>query len=267
MSRFCRQGDTRKPRIIFAVFMIVAGILLFLANLGLFPIHRVWEYWPLIVVAVGFSRISSVRRPAALISGGMIILVGILFTLVNAGVFPIRTHDNSWPLSILFLALGIGALAKVFDGGPLTPPVNTDSDSRPAEQNPPWPNRENWLGWSKNDMNNAPLLDNFTLLGSINRRMESVEFQGGSLSAVLGSIEIDLRRARMPEGQKVAYLDANALMGAIKLRVPETWRIVWNGANVMGAFEDKTIPPNTGADAPQLIVTGSTVMGSIEVES
>jgi hypothetical protein len=35
----------------------------------------------------------------------------------------------------------------------------------------------------------------------------------------------------------------------------------------MGNVEDKTFPPVTAPDAPQLIITGSVVMGSIEIES
>jgi hypothetical protein len=35
----------------------------------------------------------------------------------------------------------------------------------------------------------------------------------------------------------------------------------------LGNIEDKTIPPNTGSSAPQLVITGSSVMGTVEIEN
>jgi Domain of unknown function (DUF5668)/Cell wall-active antibiotics response 4TMS YvqF len=274
MSRYRGPGFGRKPNLVGSVFLILAGIVLFLANLNLLPIsvHEVWQLWPLIFVAMGVGKISGMRQPGALIVGGMLVVLGVVYTLVNIGAFRIHVHDDSWPLSILFLALGLGGLAKFLNGGsprwrrPDFPDTHGTNSPPPSPSS--WPNHENWAGWSQSaDADNAPTLDNYTVMGSINRKIESQNFQGGKLTSILGSIEIDLRRAKMPEGKKTAYLNANAVMGAIKLRVPESWRVLWNGDNVMGAFEDKTIPPNTGTDAPQLVVTGSSVMGTIEIES
>ena len=265
MSRYRNRGCRRRPNALFSVFLIVAGILLFLANLNLLPIsvHQVWQLWPLILVGVGLSGIFSRKSPRSFLFGGLLAVFGVIFTLVSLGIVPVHIHDDSWPLSMLFLALGIGGLARVMDGGsrrgsgPDFAAEGTGSSAQPFVP-------DSYHDFAP-DLN--PLLDNYTVMGSINRKLESQNFQGGKLTCILGSIEVDLRRARMPEGAKSARLDANAVMGSIKLRVPESWRVVWTGDNVMGAFEDKTIPPNTGLAAPELIVSGSSVMGTIEIES
>jgi alkanesulfonate monooxygenase SsuD/methylene tetrahydromethanopterin reductase-like flavin-dependent oxidoreductase (luciferase family) len=64
-------------------------------------------------------------------------------------------------------------------------------------------------------------------------------------------------------------VDANAAFGAIKLRVPETWRVVVHGDAVFGAFEDKTVPPRPGPgiDPPILIITGNAAFGAVEIEN
>ena len=39
-----------------------------------------------------------------------------------------------------------------------------------------------------------------------------------------------------------------------------------SGAGILGNFEDKTIPPNTGQDTPTLIITGFSIFGAVEIE-
>jgi hypothetical protein len=275
----CKGVGRRGPNGIFAVFLIGAGVLLFLSNLGFLPIRNVWDYWPLIFVAMGLGRLTRTPSFSAFVLGGLLVLFGFIFTLVNTGVIPIRTRDNSWPLSLLFIAVGIGGLAKVLEAGnarwrnyPFGPGSNRQapSDVPPPASPPPlrWPTSENWAGWSKpSDSDDSPVLENIALMSTIRRKIESQNFQGGTLSAFLGSIELDLRRSRPPEGRNTIRLDANTIMGSIKLRIPETWRVDWNGVNMMASFEDKTVPPIIGAAAPQLIMTGYSFMGSIEIES
>lgn len=265
MPIFGAPDRARQPKIVFAVFLIVAGVLLFLANLGLFPVRRVWEFWPLIFVAVGLSRLSNLRRPGSWVIGILFIVLGIIATLFNVGVFRDRSHDGSWPLSLLFIALGAAALIKTLGAGSTA--GNDFNANAQQVQSPPWPTQENWQRWSKAGADSSPVLDNFTLMGSVNRRVESLDFKGGTLNAILGNIELDLRRSQFPEGKNQVVIEANAILGAIKLRIPETWRVVWNGVNVLGNFEDKTIPPITGSAAPQLIMTGALVLGEIVVEN
>jgi hypothetical protein len=249
----------RSSSLVFSVFLIFLGIVLFLANLNWLPltVNEIWQLWPLIFVFIGLHQISRMRRPSSFVIGGAFIVLGVLYTLVDLGVFHVRIHDDSWPLSVLFLALGLGGLARVLDRGA---PRLSKSDFFET----PFPETTRF---EDNPTDSTPILENYTVMGSIRRKVESQNFQGGNLTAILGNIEIDLRKARMPEGRLSACIDAHAFMGGIKLRVPETWRLVLKGDNVMGNVEDKTFPPVTAPDAPQLIITGSVVMGSIEIES
>jgi hypothetical protein len=117
------------------------------------------------------------------------------------------------------------------------------------------------------NIDTEPILHNYTVMGMIKRKVESQCFQGGSLTSIMGNIQIDLRRSNMPVGNPNARVEVNAIMGAVKLRVPESWRVVWAGDNVMGVHEDRTFPPIGGVYAPTLVLTGSNVMGKIEIES
>ena len=244
----------RKPNLIFAICMILAGIVLFLANLGLLPIRDIWSYWPMVFVAVGLGKVAGARRHGGILIGAVFILLGVLFTLINTGVFRLQIHDGSWPLSLVFLALGVAGLAKVLDGGQILP-------QRFAMRSP-----QDLAGRSISQ-DTSSVVQNFAFMASVVRRVESVSLQGGGLTSFFGSIDLDLRKSILPPGSGPISMDANAILGSIKLRIPEAWRVTWNGVQVMGSFEDKTIPQLAVTGAPQLVLSGYVFMGSIEVES
>jgi hypothetical protein len=258
------RRNRRSSSLVFSVFLIVVGIVLFLANLNWLPltVSQIWQLWPLVFVVMGLNQIARMRRPSSIVIGGAFIALGVLYTLVDLGIFHVRIHDDSWPLSVLFLALGLGGLARVLDrGAPRVPSSDFAGEPFAGFEAKPDP-------WGRDESPEmGPMLENYTVMGSIKRKVESQNFQGGKLTSILGNIEIDLRRANMPQGRRSAGIEVHVYMGGIKLRVPETWRVVLKGDNVMGNVEDRTFPPVTSPDAPQLIITGSIVMGSIEIES
>jgi len=61
-------------------------------------------------------------------------------------------------------------------------------------------------------------------------------------------------------------INVMTVFGETKLRVPENWRVIVSGSGILGNFEDKTIPPNTGPDAPTLIIAGFAIFGSVQIE-
>ena len=77
---------------------------------------------------------------------------------------------------------------------------------------------------------------------------------------------MDLRPALIAPPATSAVLNVTAVFGAIKIRAPQNWRVHISGAGILGNFEDKTIPPNTGPDAPVLVITGVAVFSSVEIE-
>jgi hypothetical protein len=262
VARYRNKVRRGGPNAGVSIFLVLAGVVLFLANLNLIPvdIHRIWDCWPLVFVASGLSRISQMRSPGAFLLGAVLMVVGIIYTLVNLQLFRVHVRDSSWPLSILFLAVGLAGLARVLDGGSsrfrglnfTDMPFRNGGFQRASSVQPPDPN--------------VPFLNDHAMMRSINRNLDTQNFEGGKVSAIMGNVEIDLSRCRMADGKTAVYVDVQAVMGGIKLRIPESWRVVWQGENTMGHFDDRTIPPITGASAPQFIVGGSVVMGTVEID-
>ena len=305
----------RKPTVIFAVFMIAAGILLFLGNLGLLPIHRIWDLWPLIFTFIGFGRLAGRWTPGRMLVGLTFVVLGIIATLFTTGVFELHFHDDNWWISLVLIGVGVAGLARVLDGDrwdfggspsarkmakrqrrlaraarragvPLPasgmpgygdafnsqyndPIYNkpTAAENPPKAEEPPSDPFFSFEATMRTGSETDPVLNDHTVMGHIKRSVQSQNFEGGRLTSILGNIEIDLRRAKLPEGRRTVEIEIEAILGHIALRVPDAWRVVWSGDNFLGNFEDRTIPPNTGTNAPELILTGSCTMGSIEVES
>ena len=258
METHTGTGPGRKPNAIFAIVMIGAGVLLFLGNLGLLPIRHIWDYWPLIFVAIGLSKIGSNCPASGKVIGAVFVVLGLIFTLINVGALELHLNDGSLPLSLVFLALGFAGLTRALEGGRRSrsaAAVFTQFQNRAPE----------FL--RTNAWDASPSLNNFAFMASINRKVDNLGVQSGALTTLFGSIEVDLRQATMPLGRNIIFLDVNAIMGSIKLRIPSSWRVVWNGAAIMANFEDKTVPPISGMAAPQLILTGYSVMATVEVES
>jgi predicted membrane protein len=102
------------------------------------------------------------------------------------------------------------------------------------------------------------------ILGGIEQSNSSKRFSGGSVSAILGGHDLDLREADMPEHSE-AVLDVFAFMGGVEIKVPREWTVVVDASAFLGGFENKTSPSQHGLKT--LRISGSAVMGGVEIKS
>ena len=250
--RRCRRTRPAAYQLTVAVVLIAFGALLFLDNIGVLHIQRIYEYWPVVVIAFGGAKL--IYRPSLTGAVWSLFLIGVgsLFLLVNLDIFRIR-HDSTWPLSLLFITFGFLALVKTLDRRSLT--------LRHAEV----PNSSLDSGVAVN----ADVLNESVTLGGIERRVESIKFQGGELHSVLGSIEVDLSRAQLPPGWPSITLFIECVLANMEIRIPDIWRVSVQAHTVLGNIENKTIAPrmNPGDEPPTLIITGSCVLGNVELRN
>ncbi|HLH05196.1 MAG TPA: LiaF domain-containing protein [Bryobacteraceae bacterium] len=243
-------ADSRTWRLALACGAIGFGVLLFLANLGLLPAFNFWSLWPLFPLAVGVGRLTT-DRSAARARGVFLIFIGAFFLALNFGWIHFHTNNENWIFALILIGVGFLALMNVLDSARGIHPRRA-------------------LGtniWRRGEMDHDSIVADVAVLGSVKRKMDSSNFRGGDLTSILGSIEIDLRPATIaPNPEATAVLNATAIFGGIKVRVPQHWRVKMRGVSVLGNFEDKTLPPNTGLSAPALVITGWSVFGSVEIE-
>lgn len=79
--------------------------------------------------------------------------------------------------------------------------------------------------------------------------------------ALFGAIEIDLTEAVFAQQQ--VQINATSIFGSVEIRVPENITLRSNGSGVLGSFEVESNDAED-ADAPQVLVNGYAVLGSVE---
>ncbi|HEX4771908.1 MAG TPA: DUF5668 domain-containing protein [Bryobacteraceae bacterium] len=270
------EGPETKPvscansgRLIGAVFLICAGIALFLNNIGLLPIHNIWRFWPLFLIAIGVGKLYGSRTSQDRAWGIIAIVFGLLFLGSNLHVFMFHFKDGTWIIGLVLVAAGFASLAGMLD--PAWHAVRFDIRQRKRMER--YARRQ-----YRRDLRRGFPADAFTTEGvvserliheeavfsSIKRRVITDAFEGGSIQSVFGSVELDLRLASVPSG--TAGIEVNCVFGSIKLTIPSNWRVSLRVAGGFGSVEDKTLPlTRTDIGGPMLIVNGSSVFGSVEV--
>jgi predicted membrane protein len=236
---------------LFALMLIVAGALLFLDNLGILPIQDIRAYWPIWIVVWGVHVLDRRRSQIGVIWGVALIAWGILLILGNLRILHV-TGSVFWP--VMLIALGISMLVS------------------PAYLRE-WPERIRLharprLNTSRKSFFGNKLRES-VVFGSLNRRVETQQFEGGKLDAVFGSIELDLSGASITSPDRLAALEVNAVFGGIEITVPRTWKVVMKNAAVFGGCDDRTFPPRPepGLEPVTLVVTGAAVFGGVEIRN
>jgi hypothetical protein len=211
--------------------------------------------------------------------GVVLIVVGLVLALDQAGVLSIQGLGRWWPLFVIGIglvkvrqpledgqrALGaallfLGCLLQVMSvlsvgkGWPLImvgvggvllwqaivgPP-------RPAVLQPA-----------------SPFVGDMALIGYLKRCVRSADFRGGYVTAVMGGVELDLRGASLGSGP--ACLDVFTFWGGIDLKVPPAWTVESKVVPIMGGVEQKAESPRAAGATPSLLVRGYAVMGGVVI--
>lgn len=239
------------------VILLIVGAAFLLANLGVFQVEDIHRFWPVLLIVWGALKALGISRfgtgAPRLLWGGALMVTGGLLLAQNFGYIHGNVWQVIWPVMLIFLGISFLFRTHLFGIPPGVPGVS----GNPAG------------GWPSNPAGGgANSLDETTVFGGINRRIDSQEFEGGRLSSVFGGIEIDLRKANTKRDEIV--IEADAVFGGIELMVPEHWRVTVQGAGVFGGYEDQTHPSSAAAadeKRPHLIVTGSAVFGGVSVRN
>ena len=222
--------STSAQRITIGLALLVAGALFLVDQLNGFPFN---QSWPAILIVVGASNFL-VKPRSWVVSGGIMVAGGILLL----GTLNIREVSMGilWPL----LLLGLGAVI-LFGGG-----RKRSRKSRPQ-------NATGAAGTS--DLN----ISAFFAGGE--QSISNQNLRSGQVSAIFGSAEVDLRGATI-DGDEAA-MEATALFGSLRLRVPDDWAVDVQTTNLFGNFETKRAQPSD--PKARLTILASSTFGSIEL--
>ena len=231
------RHDTRTPvtpQVVFGLIVILVGIVFTLDSLGIAYAEDYLRYWPVALIAIGLAKLwSAFRGFGNPIPGVLFTLAGSWILLHNFGIVR-REIWNFWPLILVFA--GSMILWQGLRGRKERAATTADANATTTAV----------AVWS-----------------GIQRQSTSSAFRGAELTAFMGGVELDLRRAAI-NGD--AVVDVFAMWGGIEIKVPETWTIIDKVTPFMGGVEDKTRQPATLSEH-RLTIRGMVIMGGVEIKN
>lgn len=103
------------------------------------------------------------------------------------------------------------------------------------------------------------------ILGGKDIRVDNECFTGADICVIMGAVDLNLRNAIISED---VYINVTAIMGGVDIYVPANVRVVTDSCTtIMGGIDVNTTYANfQAADAPRVIITGTCVMGGIDIQ-
>jgi hypothetical protein len=220
------------PRLVLGSGLAGAGLLFTLDNLDVLEAGDYLQYWPALLIAFGAGLLFAGTRSERA-SGTFWGLVGAALLLDNLEVIRFSLWDL-WPL-MLVIAGGMLVFRSI----------------RPRIGGTP--------------AGEEATLHAFAMMSGVARKNNSLGFQGGTVTAIMGGVEVDLRGTSLAGGQ--ATLDTFAFWGGIEITIPPGWTVQAQVLPIMGGVEDKTSPPAPEDATGELILTGTVIMGGVAVKN
>jgi hypothetical protein len=227
--RAASSADTVRSRRALALALIAIGLVFTLDSAGVLGAGGVGRWWPLLLIGVGVVKVRQPREDGQRAVGMAFLLLGGLFQLTSL-------HASGSSFSLVMVAFGVFLLRQGVE--------------RPRAE--------------AAAVSESPYLEDMALIGYLKRSHHSVDFRGGSVTAVMAGVELDLRKAVLTSG--TAYLDVVAFWGGIEIKVPFGWTVDARVVPMMGAFENKVDSPSV-AGGPRLVVRGHAIMGAVAIRS
>ena len=254
-------GTNAAGGLIIGLCVIAVGVLFLLRNVGVLYFDDIWQYWPVILIVIGISKLANTHSASQVTSGLIIGGIGTVFLLRNLGFIYGNIWEYLWPG--ILIAVGLSILVKHLEGRDQSwNPGSAPPGSPPPGPGNPFPPGSGFTTTTSG----ANYLHAECVFSGTRQKLETQDFLGGKIAAVFGGAEIDLRSAGTKREE--VTIKADAVFGGIELWVPAHWQTIVRGTGVFGSFEDKTFPAAPGRDkAPRLVVTGGAVFGSVVVKN
>ena len=214
-------------RALFGTVMVALGVVLALGAADVVDSGEVIStWWPVVLIAGG--GLQFVTNPRHWLSPLIVVGIGVIILLDTTDA----VSGDAWPVAwaALLIIAGIAVLAGA--------------------------------RWSVGSPGSGDRINAFAAFSGRKVVSHSQHFEGGTLGAIFGGTELDLRDAQLAPG---ASLDVFAAFGGAEIRVPEGWRVETHGLPLFGGFEN-VAEDNADPLAPMLDISATVLFGGLEVK-
>ena len=229
------------------------------------------------------------RGRGGVVTGGILMLIGLVFLLDHLGIISIGNPWRFWPMLLVltgvmnFMSQRRAWVALLMFAGVVLQlnQLGITHFGWAAL----WPMMLIAFGlfvmWGSFQWGSKPVastsaagdprttLNEAVVFGGLERRMTSQDFQGGDITAIFGGVELDLTEANMQANE--ATLAITAIFGGVEVRVPPSWQVAFRGAPIFGGVEDKTrtarVDDPASPNLKTLVITGAVIFGGLEIKN
>jgi predicted membrane protein len=241
----------RRGSLMFGLAAIAVGVIFTFYQSDIFPTGIRLDFFGVVFMVLGVSQVVSTSNEANRFWGVGLFAVGLIMQTNTMGVTHLHIR-NLWPVAIILV--GISTLWHTLKEDP---------------------KRKYKLGVFRRmqgdtpdgDMPENPEINMDFVMGGGEPRVESKNFRGGRVNAMLGGFVLDLTRAEIEGDEAVLYV--NTILGGGEIKVPETWLVEMHGSAILGGYDNKTryFQPDASKPLKKLIIRGNAILGGIEVKN
>lgn len=240
------HNPSARPRVVAGLGLVGFGVVLLLDRMEVVDAAAVLRYWPLILIAIGVRQLAAppdhrLGLRAFRANGVIWIAAGGVLLLNSLGLLRANAWELFWP-AVLIL---VGVRLITWSGGRRPSGDGESADAGPI----------------------------FAVMSGIKRVSAPVPFAGSEITAFMGGVHLDLRRALLRPGQE-AVIDIAAVLGGCELFLPAEWIVSAPLVAIMGGVDDRRIvapqpvlEATTGESAPRLVLRGIVLMGGVTIRS
>ncbi|PKV66966.1 LiaF transmembrane domain-containing protein [Pontibacter ramchanderi] len=265
------------------VFLLMVGVLLLTAKMGIFFLPG-WVFsWPMFLIALGLylGFKHSFQKPSWLV----LIVIGGVFLLDKHFFLNFNLKMYFWP--ILIIGLGLWLLLKPKKRNNWQDYVNSATALKPEETPAYYTDPVNgaypggYTDYTGDEAYTAPgyegtngyvaggpedHIDSTAVLGGIKKNIVSKNFKGGEVVSVFGGTELNLMQADI---QHPIVLEATQIFGGTSLIIPPHWQVKSDEmVAILGGIDDKRPAMPQGYDPNKvLILKGTTLFGGLSIKS
>ena len=220
-------------RAFFGVTIVALGGILLLRNLEIIKFDSWNVFWGTVwaagLVLAGLVTIVSSQRLLTRAWGLLLMAAGVSVGLNAYGVIDVSIWKLFWP--VVLIAVG---LMMVFSIG--------SANRKRAEES----------GTNDNEK--------VAIFYGEESRVRG-DYTGGSLTAVFGGVDLDLRQAKIKDG---TVIDVFTFCGGINISLPDDVIVENEVRGVLGGSDDKTVPKPSAKKT--IYLKGECVLGGLEIK-
>ena len=219
-------------RAFFGITIAALGGVLLLRNLEIIKFDSWNVFWGTVwavgLILAGLMTIFSSRKASLRVWGLLLMTIGVSIGLGAYGVINISVWKIFWPVMLIT----IGLTVSVGSGGRKRSKKSADDSGN----------------------------EKIAIFYGEESRVKG-DYTGGSVTAIFGGVELDLRQAKIKDG---AVIDVFTFCGGVNINMPDDVIVKNEVHSILGGSEDKTVSKSSAKKT--IYLRGECVLGGLEVK-